>query len=163
MTVDATNIQQLTDCFPFWQVPYNLQEFTKVENDTNKVLLLDIFIKEVNKVLNEIVKKECLGFNADFEHEKLLVIYSLLEYFLDFKSNLSGCADDIAQAIKDLKEEYKLSCVKAGIICKYGLTDLYNEMYDTLRIPREGTTSLGLGSMTINGNECNIFKIKRTR
>jgi hypothetical protein len=173
MIVDATNIEELKECYPSWQVPYKAVELDREELLENKTFtlkkedeILNSVSKEVLDVLDDLCLKEDLGINASRNYKKLLAIYSLIDYLNILKGELVYCTTEgetYSELIKRKKEEFKLDCIRKAFACEYDIADIYEDIYDSIGIPSEGATAPGLGQMTINNDNCNIYTIYKTK
>jgi hypothetical protein len=172
MDVVASKIEALEDCYPFWQIPYTLIELDREELGENKAFsskkedeVLNIVSQVVLDTLDELCLKEDLGMNGSFYHKKLLTIYSLIDYLNILKGELVYCLNDeesYEEFIARKKEEFKLDCIQQNLICEYDLADVYQEIYDAIGIA-DGGLGAGIGQMTINEDDCNIFTVYKTK
>jgi hypothetical protein len=88
------------------------------------------------------------GRNSECTWEELFFFQTLVDYFILMKDAFYKIECPVEQDILDLEDEYKLKCVRNTILCKFGNTKLYDELYERLGISTEG-----LGNETLGDDE----------
>jgi hypothetical protein len=147
-------------CYPTYLINYSLYEKRQNEGKWEEVEeAIEPLIKELMKT---ICLKDDLGQDASLEYEKLDIIYYIAEYLFTLREKIiSNYVCGVTADASDARAELKFDCVRETLNCKYNLGALFDLLAQKIGIPKGGR--LGINYMTINVNDCNIFKVHKTK
>lgn len=85
-----------------------------------------------------------IGKNSDFQIEKLYYLQVLIKHLIRFKNDVQLiCGDaDFDTKFETLASEYKLSCIRNVMVCKYKTEKLFDQMYEALDLCDSDITML---------------------
>ena len=123
--------------------------------DANRGLVYDYFIDTglIPDLIAKIKTHTTIGKPIECYIEELTMYNALIETFLFLieKQTCLGIAD-----FNDLVEEFKLECTRAYLKCNFGTGHVIDDLVEIIRKRFE---AIGIGFMTISGDDCTPFKI----
>jgi len=147
-------------CYKEFLINFSLYE---EKGRVNKYEELEIIIEPyTSAIFKELSIRDEIGKDATDLYNKIDDIYNMIDYLFLLKEEIltlyvcGGIADS-----KEVKDRFKYDCVRETMNCKYNLGSLFDKLAEKIAIPKDGR--LGINYMTINEDECNIFKIHKIK
>ena len=140
-------------------INYTVQE--PVQKDTVRTSVYNKVFDEVDlsTIIDKIQTLRKIGKPKESlcDLESLFYLQMVAEYFNIIKEE-TKCGS--TKGFEDLKEEYKLDCIRNILTCNYGLGNLVDELIELLALR---TPYNGISYMTISLDTCELFTVYGAR